>query len=415
MNNKTKDRMIKSMSTASFVLLISILLAPAVLGFGISPAVTNINFEPGREVTIRLDIYNSKDKDMTLILNPSGALRDHIVLQENKVTFTSDEKKKTIEIRVVLPQEFDRPGLVVGEIKVEEIDTDIDADVLNIRPKIAIAHQILVYVPYPGRYAEAVLKTNNVQRGELLPIYITIMNLGQEDLDGVYAQIRISDNSQQEYQTLKTESKHISSKKAGELIVFVNTDDYIPGDYVIDAKVYYDQKEIGLTGSFTIDDFLIQLISIGVNNFNLGQIAKFEMLIRNIGNRIVKDASARLLFTKEDGTIIANTKSFDIDLNPQDVKETVAYWDTRDITVGDYGGTLTLSYEDKSIQRDIQTTIEDEKIEINVIDITGFAIRTPTGPDAQAAGLPSINVQLSIIIILLVTILIVVIVKKKKR
>jgi len=135
-------------------------------------------------------------------------------------------------------------------------------------------------------------------------------------------------------------------------------------------------------------------VSISVDDYELGGIAGFTVLVNNIGNRLVEGFTSRI--TLDD---VANVKSYSIDVGPDEVKKTVAYWDTKDISIGEYEGVLAMMYDDEIAEKDIKTIVNADSIEVEVISpITGqVVIEKP----AQSADIMK---YLNIIVLVLIVI-----------
>jgi hypothetical protein len=393
------------LKTLIFIML-SIVCSSLVLALGVSPATTNINFEPHKTKTVTLDIINSEGKSFTAKVYPAGELAEYITLEQDEIVFNGEGSKK-ITFTITLPEYFVSPGLHAGELKIQEIQTQDAKGNLNIKPSLGLVHQIYMHVPYPDKYAEARLMTTNVKKGDDIRFFIKVMNIGIENITKAYADIDIYDADGKHYRNIKTDTKQIATKKVGELIISLNSIGFISGDYSVNATVYYDDKPIYLSSRFSVDEFMIDLISITVDDYKLGQIAKFTILAQNIGNRLVKDFFSRIELKNPNNEIIVSLNSFNIDLSATETKETIAYWDTRDITVGEYTGTISLQYEEEVMEKKIKTFVREDEMEVEIIGITAMAINEEPGKLHSEKGLTTnsnINFQLSLIIILLTVI-----------
>ncbi len=256
---------------------------------------------------------------------------------------------------------------------------------------------------------------DDVKMGEDILFFISIYNLGENDISGAKARVEIIDPGGEIIKTLESEPKPISSKQSGELIIRQSSSGMLPGDYSIKATVFYDNKEMELKSSFRIDEFLISLISLGVDDYTLGSVAKFTIVVNNIGNRLVEDFYSRILLNDKGGKIAASLNSFKIDIGQGETKETTAYWDTKDIDIGEYYGKVSLEYEDEMLEKEITTTVMEESIEVEINEITGMAVNEEMPTDAAGGKPLGINVQLSIIIVLLVVIAVILFLKKPGR
>ena len=93
---------------------------------------------------------------------------------------------------------------------------------------------------------------------------------------------------------------------------------------------------------------------------------------------------------------MANIKSVATDFEPNEKKEMVSYWDTKGIKADQYTGSLVLKYGDKSQEKKVMTTVGNDRINVEIIGVTGYAVsdemRSPvsSSPIAIAAILLAI-------------------------
>jgi len=344
-------------------MIVALLLINLAFGLGISPGRTTLNFEPGREETITVDVINNDGKEFDAAIYVEGTMAEFIELSTDELHFSKDTGKQSFTYIVRLPESYDTPGIQKADIMVSEKA----GKQAQVTANLGVVSSLFVNIPYPGVWAEAQLRVDNVKYGEDLNFYVKVFNMGEEELSSVYAQVELYSQGGLQ-KTLKTEPKAIGHEKYGELVIKMDSRELKPGDYVVKAKVYYDGNEIPLNSKFTINAFLLDLVSISVDDYTLGGIAGFTVLVQNIGNRLVEGFTSRV--TLEQGNV--NVKSYAIDVGPDEVKKTVAYWDTKDVSIGEYEGILAMMYDDELVEKDIKTIVKADSIEVEVISpITG--------------------------------------------
>jgi len=390
-------------------MLVLILLIPNVLGLGIIPGRTNMNFEPGSSETVEVTVKNNEQKDMDVMIQVSGELAEYIVTSEKTLSFSAQDSTRSFEYTINMPSGFDKPGIHVADIKAVEKTIKGDSVDVAIKPNIEVISELFVNVPYEGKYAEARLTAPSVKQGEDMVFFVKVFNLGEQDITDTHVKLDIYEGESIK-ETLSSDSRPLGKKKSGELIIRHPSDGYDPGEYRIVATVYYDGIETEVTAKFRIDEFLIKLDTIGVDDYNLGGIAKISYYVTNIGNRLVEDFSTYLTLNDRNDIVVASLKSFDITLNPKDTKETVAYWNTENIDPGEYLGTLSLNYEDEQQIKNIRTEVTPDEIKIEVVSkATGFVVSEAPAPSDSNMGF------LIIIIVLLVIIMAMAFWMKRKK
>jgi len=325
------------MNKKTFILIITLLLlAGEASALGVTPGKTTINFKPGLERNVELTVLNNEQKDLSLALNVEGELSKYVTLEEKDIRLTPSEGSKTIRYKVKLPENIEKPGIQESKIIIREAKSVTEAGVI-VGASLSVASILNINVPYEGKYAEANLFITS-QEGEAIFV-IQITNYGKEDIEKATASIDIFEGDKKII-TLQTDEKPIGQQMRKELTT--KWADTKPGTYKAKAKITYDGKKIETEKEFKTIGFLIKFIDVAVKNFNLGQIAKFQILLENAANEKAEDVYARMTLNDQTGRKIMDVESQRIQLQPQERKEVQAYWDTETVQKGNYGGKAEL-------------------------------------------------------------------------
>lgn len=346
------------------ILMLFMISSSIVTAIGITPGSTNMRFEPGAEKKVTLNVINSEGSSFNALIYTSGELAQYINLSTEELVFEG-EAKRSFHYKLKLPDSFEYPGLHSGEIQV--VERSDQSGSLNIRPSLGVKHKVFCHVPYPGKYAEYDLNIEDVDKGQPVIFYIKIYNLGTQNLEAVSADLEIIDPSGQVIETLETESKPVGSKEVGELIIRQLTYEMDPGRYTINGSLDYDGEKIPISGSFEVNQFMLSIESISSEDYTAGGITKIKTLLKNIGNREVKDAFTRLVINDQEGNLIDAIRSYRINVGPKELKETEAYWDTRNISFAEYSGRISMNYEDETLEKDVRIILGKEELKINII------------------------------------------------
>ena len=113
------------------------------------------------------------------------------------------------------------------------------------------------------------------------------------------------------------------------------------------------------------------LENIEVNDFKLGEIAKFEILVHNAWAETIKDAYSEMVVYSDDGNVLADFKSPTSDVAAGEEALMLAFWDTKGVIEGDYDSTLFLIYEAVRDPTTLTLQVEDDEI---IIIGAGFII-----------------------------------------
>jgi hypothetical protein len=241
----------------------------------------------------------------------------------------------------------------------------------SVQAAAAVATQIRVKVPYPGKYLEARLEI--ISQDEKTLFFVTASNLGTDKIQRAKATIDILDSSDNKITTVETTERSIESKQRVDLVG--STTELGPGIYKAVMTLTYDNLVLTLEKQFEIGDIWIDIKEIFVNNFRLGEVAKFNILVESLWNKIIKNAYAQLIMKNKQGDVIADTKSASFDINPAERKTIFAYWDTEDVEEGEYDGKVILHYEDKTTEKSLRTYVKLDGIDIEIIGVTAAAVQ----------------------------------------
>lgn len=350
-----------------------LLLIPLAYSLGVTPGRTTLNFEGGLEKEVRFTVLNNENKDMKIAVYARGPLADYIEIPVEEMQLGAGDASKEMAYNVRLPDEIDEPGLHDAEIVIREITAGA-AKEITVGAMQAVVTQLHVNVPYPGKYIQAKLDIVGGKRDKNILFFVPLFNFGREDVIRARAEIIIMDMYQKVINKVETNELPVPAGGRAELSAQMDSSPLFPGIYRVIASVGYDGFTTTAENTIYVEDFLLIPLDISVRDFNLGDIAKFNILIENIGNIRVEDASSLIMLYSKTGATVANTKSVPTDFEPMEKKEVVSYWDTKDVRSDEYSGNLLLSYGDKSDERRIITLVGRDSINVEIIGVTGYAV-----------------------------------------
>ena len=361
-----------------FALLFMLSATQTVYALGVTPGRVVVNFEPGLEKSVTLRILNNEHKDFKAVLFARGELGKYATFAQDSVEFNSGDESKEISYTIKLPEEIAEPGTHPVDIVIRETKATIEGEEASIGYLVSVVSQLYVMVPYPEKYVAASIDIVGEKIGEEVKFYIPIYNLGEQDIGKVKAILYILDRGKK-IAEVESNEKGAKTNSRAELAATWKAD-VAPGTYQVKAVVYYDGETKALERSFYIGEFLLKPLDISVNSFQLGGVAKFNILVENIGNQEAREAYSMMLLEEgEAGKSIANIRSEPITIEVFSKEEMISYWDTEGIEKGIYSGKLVLGYENKTAEKLIRTRVEDSSIETEIIiGITARAI-TETG------------------------------------
>jgi len=349
--------------------ILVLLIVPSILALGITPARTTIDFEPGLQKSVSVSIINSEQKDMDLVAYVQGELNQSILLKENEFSISASEESKQFSYDIVLPSVLN-PGLHKAEVVVLNLPKKLGSGDAFIGTAVGVVTQIYVHVPYPGKYAEASLNiVNAVQDGEAI-IVIPVISRGELDLVSVKANVDIYNKLNEKVASFNTQEIAVNSGEREEIVYKWKAN--VPvGTYRAVVTLIYDGETLQLEKQFNVGSAVLELQQIEVNDFSLGEIAKFEMIIENKWSEPITGAYAQTNVFNEEGKVMADFKSPTYDINALSKTVMTSYWDTAGIKEGTYDTSIYLRYGEKSSQQDLKLEVLEN--EINIVGL-GYVI-----------------------------------------
>jgi len=337
------------------ILILFILILPNVFAIGISPAATTIDFEAGLEKTYSFSVVNSENKDTSIVLYVQGELSNYIELSHTSDFLSSGDSAKQYSFTLKLPDTMDA-GLKEGEIVVMDIPQNAGGGGTNVNAKVALVHQVHVNVPYPGQFID--VRADIIAGGEMTKFIIPIRNKGTEKIQKASADIEIF-LSGEKIDSIKTNEIDIRAGEEKELYA-----EWKPskiGEYLARINIKYDGSEKTIEKEFEVGETLIKIEDIRAENFQLGEVAKFELTLNNEWSENVRDVYVKMQFFK-DGNLIEEAKTPTQDIASGRVEKFNAFFDTSGIEAGTYDVKIILNYNGKSSERETTAEITDNSI-----------------------------------------------------
>jgi hypothetical protein len=388
-------------------LILGILFIQNISAIGITPARTNINFEPGLVKEVNFSIINSENKEMSVVFSVKGELAQYITLSQEFADFSSSEKEKSFKYTLELPQDFENPGKYEAEIVALEVSKDVKESGTFVGAALAVITQVYVHVPYPDEYIETEFKIVSSEQGSNTLFLIPITNRGKVDVSEIQAIIDIYSPSGEKIASVESLKESLKKLERKELSAtwFANVSS---GKYTANLTLMYNGKQKSFLKDFEVGEILLEIKEVVVRDFQLGEIAKFELLIQNKWSHEVKDTYVRIIVYNPNGSTLVEFKTPNQDFEPLEEIKLPAYWDTVGVNEGIYDGKLILNYgENKKAERDIQLKVTDYDLE--VIGLTGKVVVRGGGK------LNLTNILIAIVILLILSNVIWFVVLKKKK
>ena len=134
--------------------------------------------------------------------------------------------------------------------------------------------------------------------------------------------------------------------------------------------------------------FPLTPLDIATTSFTLGEVAKFNTLVRNDHLEEASEVSSRIVLSDETGEV-ADFSSAVTTVPAEGVKNLIAYWDTGSLLPGVYAGILTLTAEGEQEVYNISMNITAESATTQIFGITGMVVSGGKGSSSKQKSFAS--------------------------
>jgi hypothetical protein len=322
---------------------------------GIGPPRIRIDFEPGLEKDIEYFIVNTENTDINVEMYVKGELKDYVALDKTSFKLNAAERK-TVIAHLALPQTVDKPG--TNDIRIGALASSANGKAATVAAKAGVESQLLIEVPYEGKYLSADIIIEDVKVGEIADITIKISNLGKEDISTISAVIDIYDSENNKIDTVSTDKKELKAGETKELKAQWDTKDVKPGTYTAIALIDYDGNKKEARTTFNVGDVLIEIISLAANDFSPGEIAKFTIEVESKWNELIKDVFAEIEIYDENQNLIGSAESNKLNIHAWSKEQIDIFWDSTGIASGKYKVKSVLYYQDKTSEKSFDIEVK---------------------------------------------------------
>ena len=366
-------------------------LSHSVVALGVTPAKNLLEYKEGSSLSGSFKIINDDAKNRELVIGTRGEFAQNIKLDVRRVSLNSGDTEKIVSYKITVPENL-KPGRHVGEIVISEEAKGPTDDNAVVGAVLSVVTQVEVFVPFPGKYAEASMFTKVADDGSV-HVTIPVINLGEFNLARVYANIDMYSDLGERIHSFNTDSIDIPADKKRDLAATWQAD--VPvGSYKAIATVIYDGESTTVENTFQIGTVTLSLEQITVNNFALGDIAKMDLLVENKWSEDFDDVYTQVKIFSDSGNVLADFNSPTETVASLSKKVLSSYWDTAGVQEGTYDTTVIIHYaKSKTVETDLQLIVKE-----NSIEVVGLGYVLSEGGDSDFDISENIVVLLIIII-----------------
>lgn len=401
-NMKIKN-IIGSVGLLLIILVFISIFSSMTTALGIVPSSKEIMYEPGKEISFQIKIINSEGNAGKVVIFSDGPMAANYAISNEIIEFNQGDSERTITINLKMPATIKEQGPQITKIVARRLSDGSG----TVSASVSVAAEINIMVPYEGKYLRMRLFTSNFERMKTSNFVVEAENLGTEDVVKGKVVIDIYGRMNEKLETIVSEEKRIDSKTK----VLFNvpwTPQIRWGAYTAKATLIYDDMNLEDTKEFNIGEPSIEISAVNVNNFKLGGIAKFEIILTNNWNTKIDNIKG-IVNILDGSKTLTTSKTEAVSLEPFEKKEINAYWDTNKVVSGKYMMEIVLNYLSKEDKKEYNIYVESDKI-----------TTTPTGKaiDGEIAGKSPIETKvilLTILVVILIIVNVIVLLKKFRK
>ena len=357
-----------------FILIFVFLLGiQSIFAIGISPARTTLDFEPELSKEVSFEIINSQNKNFSVVFYVKGDLKDYIEIPVSYAEIKSGERTRKFIYKVTLPDFFEIPGEHKTEIIALEIPEKMyesPEDNTYIGATVGVATQLVVNVPYPGKYIDA--DVNIIGSGDKTIFLVPMVSRGKLDIVNARVIIDVFNLANEKIVSLESNSYSIKSLERKEAVLEWESSGVMSGKYYAKASIFYDNEVKYIEKYFELGELSVEILEVAVKDFKLGEIAKFNTLVQNKWSEEIKNSYLQILVYNHENQVMADFKSPTYNLPSMEKTEMVSYWDTAGVKAGTYDSKIILKYNEFSREREVKIKITENSLE--VIGLTGRVV-----------------------------------------
>ncbi len=324
------------MALRGLVLIFLFILSMSfVSSIGISPAIKNINFEPGKQVNITFYVLDAVEGSVYDISLRGGKLVNFSYLSVTQVVGAG-----SFTLTINFPYEFDDFGEQAVSVSVKERPSETSF----INTLIEIGSIVKTFVPYQGYYGDLNLNIPDVNVNEQIPVELYVINRGDNPLEIKEVFVDFISSNGNIVDTLNFTPVNISVSGDRYFRKYLSSERIEPGNYIGSAKVYYQDIISEVNRSFRVGSLFVNVSN--YTNYIIGKgIKKFYVSLESRWNSPIYGAYVDVNLTN--GEQSTNFRTPSIDILPWEEKTIESYIDTENLD-GSYDLYLNATYHSQS-------------------------------------------------------------------
>jgi len=338
-----------------FILALSINSEARGIGMRGGNLIVAINYVPNFEQTYYYSVIPYTDEPMDITMEVENDNRDgttsdlskYLIVEPVVFSGVMPRQEPFFSVTVRLPKEIKEPG--THKLHVTAVEALKNSEGIAVRAGVEAIFYI--NVPYEGQYLTYSMETENVNQGTPIPITLSLSNLGKEPINELYADIVLFDSQKNKMDSVKTETIEMKGQENAVLRSEVKSIGLVAGEYVVNATVHYDGKQVSRAQKIKVGELKLSIIN-QTKEIVSGKVNEIDVEIESEWAETVKNVYAQIQIGNNP---VIKTLSEDL-LGFQKIT-LKAFFDATNVKPGIYDMLIKAYYEEKLTSKTVKINV----------------------------------------------------------
>jgi hypothetical protein len=399
-----------SKSSSSKILIFIIILVSFIFALsnyveaiGVAPSEKSYVFD-SKEISYNLRIMNDEKFQGTFHVEATGELSKYVTFSKTNINFDAQKADEVINVKLSIPKDADVPP---GEYIIRIAVTADQSSSSGVTAFVGVISKLQVTVPGDISFIKIQTYVPNFINGQENSFSVEVINKGIKPATNCFAVIDILTPENAKIMSLVAPRKDVAGTRT-EIIVLPWTPNVNNGQYVAKASVVCDDTTSEERKSFMIGSPAVSIVNFVSEDFVLGGINRFDLILQSEWADVIKDVYANVELMK-DGTSKGRAKTESGNIGPLEKLSLPVFIDTKGLEPGKYSMYIMLNYLGKEVGEVYAVDVTQNEFKVD--RLSGMV----TGVGAQSDSEPGTYTLLIFVIIVVVILNIVLVMKLMRR
>jgi len=312
-----------------------------VSALGLSPAIKEVTYS-GQDTKLTYQVINNNKEDLKVSVYAIGEAAEYVNISDKEIVLGKDDEDKSFSV-IIRGNASMGPGTISGKIIVEENLIKKGESETGIYAKLKIASILNIKRDYPDKYVD--VKLDLKSEGKTLIINAVMTNAGKQKIENLETDFGIYADGKKIY-SIDFGNQPLGIGEIENLSKKIEIRDLSNGDYNAVMNLGYDNYVLEVGKDFTVGDKEIKILDY-TKYFLENSLNKFEIEAESNWNNKIFDVYSTIDVLKGNNKI-ETLRSPSSDFDKKEKKVLTAFWDTKDVKLGDYNADMNVYFSGKS-------------------------------------------------------------------